>query len=61
MKQVDLEPHEYAVKGRYEPILQRGWWIGVLAFVFIVLFGAFVMKPLFGIVQPWLHSVLFGN
>jgi len=61
LKQVDLEPGAYRVKDRKEPVLLRGWWVGVLAFVFIVLFGAFVMKPLFGVVQPWLHSVLFGN
>lgn len=48
MPDLDLEPHEYAVKGRREPILQRGWWIGILAFVVIVLMGMYVVPPVRG-------------
>ena len=64
MKRVDLEPSEYAVKGGKEPILHRGWWKGILLFVVIVLFGAFVMKPLFSVVQPQVSGflrALLGN
>jgi hypothetical protein len=61
MPDLDLEPHEYSVKGRREPILQRGWWIGILTFVGVVLFGAFVMRPLFQWAQPIVHSILFGG
>ncbi|HEY1093032.1 MAG TPA: hypothetical protein VGE47_18170 [Burkholderiaceae bacterium] len=45
MKQVDLEPSEYTVKGGKEPILQRGWWKGILLFVVIVLMGMYVVPP----------------
>lgn len=58
MKQVDLEPNEYTVRGGKEPILQTGWWRGILLFVGLALFGAFVMKPLFQIVQPWVRYLL---
>lgn len=60
MPDLDLKPTEYTVKGGKEPILLKGWWHGILLFVVIVLFGAFVMKPLYQIVQPWVRSLL-GN
>lgn len=58
MKQVDLEPSEYTVKGGKEPILLRGWWKGILLFIVVVLMGMYVVKPLFGVVQPWVRSLL---
>jgi len=60
MPDLDLEPHEYAVKGRKEPILQRGWWWGILAFVAIVLIGMYVAPP----VRAFFHGIiapLFGR
>lgn len=45
MPEIDLEPGEYREK---QPILKRGWWIGVLVLVGMVLFAAFVMRPLYG-------------
>lgn len=45
MPEIDLEPGEYREK---QPILKRGWWVGVLVLVGMVLFAAFVMRPLYG-------------
>lgn len=46
MPDLDLEPGEYREK---EPILKRGWWVGLLTLVGIVLFAAFVLRPLYGL------------
>jgi hypothetical protein len=40
--QIDLQPHEYSVRGRKEPILAKGWWIGVL--MMVALFAAIFAK-----------------
>lgn len=40
---LDLEPHEYRVLGRKEPILTDRWWIGLLA-IALVFAVAFVSK-----------------
>lgn len=58
MPDLDLEPHEYAVKGRKEPILQRGWWVGILVFVLIVLVGAFIIRPMHGGLTDFLSSLI---
>jgi hypothetical protein len=60
LKQVDLEPSEYGVKGGKEPILHRGWWKGILLFVVVVLMGMYVVPP----VRGFFHGViapLFGK
>jgi hypothetical protein len=45
MPDLDLEPGKYRVRGRKEPILQPGWWKGILVFVVIVLMGMYVVPP----------------
>lgn len=45
--QIDLEPKDYAVKGRKEPILNKGWWITLLFFFAAVIFGQVVIRPIF--------------
>lgn len=45
MPHIDLEPGDYRVKGRKEPILLPGWWIGILTFVGIILFAMFIGQP----------------
>ncbi len=45
MTQIDLEPREYSVKGRKEPILNKGWWITMLIFFAAVIFGQVAVKP----------------
>lgn len=45
MPDLDLEPHEYGVKGRKEPILNKGWWLTLLIFFCVVVFGQVVIRP----------------
>lgn len=52
MPHIDLEPGDYRVKGRKEPILLPGWWIGVLVFIAMVLVGVFVVRPAY---QAWME------
>ena len=52
MPDIDLEPGDYRVKGRKEPILLPGWWIGILAFIAIVLIGVFILRPAY---QSWME------
>jgi hypothetical protein len=33
--EIDLDPGDYRVKGRREPILAKGWWIGVLLLLLV--------------------------
>ena len=47
MPDFDLDPGSYRVRGRREPILQKGWWVGILAFACIILLATFVLKPLY--------------
>jgi len=42
MRDIDLDPGDYRVRGRKEPILAKGWWIGVL--MILVLFAAIFAK-----------------
>jgi hypothetical protein len=60
VRNLDLEPHEYAVKGRREPILQRGWWVGILVFVAVVLMGMYVVPPVRGFFES-IIAPLFGR
>lgn len=60
MPDLDLEPGEYRARGRKEPILQPGWWKGILVFVVIVLMGMYVAPP----VRGFFHGIiapLFGK
>ncbi len=57
MPDLDLEPHEYAVKGRREPILQRGWWVGILVFVLVVLAGMYLVPPVHGFFDMMLSAL----
>jgi hypothetical protein len=60
MPDLDLEPGKYRVRGRKEPILQKGWWIGILVFIGMGLFGVFVLRPIFQWGQPLIRAALFG-
>lgn len=53
--QIDLEPQDYSVKGRREPILHRHWKAGVLAIICVFLFAMFVMRPLSMWWFEWSH------
>jgi hypothetical protein len=35
LPEIDLEPGSYREKGAKEPILAKGWWIGVLLILLI--------------------------
>lgn len=52
MPDLDLEPGDYRVKGRKEPILHPQWKIGVLAIV-IVFLAAFLLRPIYGAWMAW--------
>lgn len=48
MPDLNLEPKDYSVKGRKEPIFHPRWKIGVLAIVcvfLLALFGRYVYAP----------------
>jgi hypothetical protein len=55
--QIDLEPQDYSVKGRKEPILNKGWWITLLIFFAIVTFGAVVIRPNVAALHNYLMSL----
>jgi len=46
MHHIDLEPHEYSERGKKEPILNKGWWLTILIFVSVVIFGQVVIRPI---------------
>jgi len=47
MPDLDLDPREYTVKGRKEPILNNGWWLTILIFIAVVIFGQVVIRPVY--------------
>lgn len=53
MPHIDLEPGDYRVKGRKEPILLPGWWIGIVVFVAMVLVATFVLRPMHSAWAEW--------
>lgn len=55
--QIDLEPEEYREK---QPILLKGWWRGILIFVLIVLFGMYVIRPLYGAYSDAVDAAWFS-
>jgi hypothetical protein len=55
---IDLEPGGYRVKGRKEPILLPGWWIGLLIFLGIIPFSMFVLRPLYGAWSGFIDGVV---
>ena len=46
---------------RREPILAKGWWIGVLVIVAIFLFAMFVGRPLYGMWGDFLDANLWPS
>lgn len=55
--QIELEPSEYAVRGRKEPILHPRWWVGVLTLVGIIVVGT-LTRPLFSAWLEWATALL---
>lgn len=64
MKHIDLEPQDYSVKGRKEPILHPHWKIGVIAivcaFVLAVLSKLYIGPAAQGFFD-WLDALLYSR
>jgi hypothetical protein len=57
MQQIDLEPTEYTVKGRKEPILNKGWWLTILIFIAVVVFGQVVIRPVISTAHAYMMDL----
>jgi len=57
MQQIDLEPTEYTVKGRKEPILNKGWWLTILIFIAVVVFGQVVIRPIISTAHAYMMDL----
>lgn len=57
MHQIDLEPRDYAVKGRKEPILNKGWWLRILIFIAVIVFGQVAIRPVLQAVHAYMMSI----
>jgi len=57
MQQIDLEPTEYTVKGRKEPILNKGWWLTILIFIAVVVFGQVVIRPIYSTAHSFMMEL----
>lgn len=57
MRQIDLDPREYAVKGRKEPILNKGWWLTILIFIAVVVFGQVFIRPIYSAAHTFLMEL----
>jgi hypothetical protein len=57
MQQIDLEPTEYTVKGRKEPILNKGWWLTILLFIAVVVFGQVVIRPVYSAAHSFMMEL----
>lgn len=57
MRDLDLEPSEYTVKGRKEPILNKGWWITILVVVATIVFGQVAIRPIFQAAHAYMMDI----
>ena len=57
MQQIDLEPTEYTVKGRKEPILNKGWWLTIQIFIAVVVFGQVVIRPIYSTAHSFMMEL----
>jgi len=57
MQHIDLEPTEYTVKGRKEPILNKGWWLTILIFIAVVVFGQVVIRPIISTAHAYMMDL----
>jgi hypothetical protein len=57
MPDIDLDPGAYRVKGRKEPILLPGWWIGPLVFIAMIAFSTTFIRPLYQAWMAWWRTL----